>query len=385
MVQYPSGVSQRTWSPSASEVITASLLRQNVTAPLWLVTSPTMVILAQQQSAGTFGSGSYGTVGPIDTEIVDTGGGHSDVTSPGRYYVTISGWWLLRGTIPFAGAATNSQFSFGAGFLASHSGTSTAYHGGRHGGAASATAVVMPAACELLPLNSASPVTSGDWFQLQGFQDTGGTINLGVNVGVGVFTWFGGRWCGVQGGTAGLSVPSPASFADNTQITGAFMNSNVRDTVNFLAFPPMARLANSGGTQTVATGTDTAVTMQTATVTTVNSDNYSGWSSGTNPTRYTVQRAGRYWVYGQVAFAHATGGIWSAGLRVNGTGTVWRSTRVTPPSTSTQGMILPIEMYLRLNAGDYVELIAAQSSGGTVSLATGGSDYSKLMLLWRGS
>lgn len=387
-MQYPTGVSQRTWSLTASEVITASRLRANVTAPLWLITSPPMAILAQQASPMSMASGSRTTINPLDTEILDTGGGHSDAVNSFRFFIPTTGWWLFRGAIPYTGATTNNNFSFLAGLQGNQGGTGTNYDGARHAGPPSASAVVMPGFAELLPCTAANPVTSGDEVQMYGFQDTGGSVVTPANAAVGVFPWMSARWSGVLGGTAGLSVPSPSAFADVTEITGAFMNSNVRDSVNYLAFPPMARLSNAGASQSIPSGADTAVTWNSANLnpsgTPVNSDNYGGWSSGTNPSRYTFQRAGRYYAWGQVAFATSNTGQWQAGLRVNGT-TTWYGTRTSAPGTSTAGMILTAERMLRVSVNDYVEVVGTQTTGGSISLATTAPTYSKLIVIWRGA
>jgi hypothetical protein len=382
-MQYPSGVSQRTWSATAPEVITAGLLRQNVTAPLWLISSPPMAILAQQVTPTSISSGAYLTVNPLDTEILDTGMGHSDAVNPFRCYAGTSGWWLIRGAVPFAAATTNTAWSFGAGLLASHSGTSTAYAGARHPGPSSATAAAMPAVAELLPLAAKSPVTSGDFFQLQGFQDTGSPVSTLIGTSAGVFPWIAGRWCGTLTGTAPLPVPPLVPFSDATEITGAFMNTNVRDAVNFLSFPPMCRLSNQGGSaQSAVNGTSTAVQFAGSAITGLTSDNYGGWSAG-NPTRYTFPVAGRWYVAGQAAFASSNSGICQSGLRVNGGTTSW-GTKAAAPATSTAGVIAASEQYLRVSAGDYVQLIAFQSSGGSLSLTTSPPSYSKLIALWTG-
>lgn len=383
-MQYPTGVSQRTWAASASEVITASLLRANVTAPLWLITSPPMAILAQQLTANSIPSGSRNTVNILDTEILDSNGGHSDSVNNFRYYVPVTGWWLVRATIPFSAATTNSNFSFMAGITGNHSGTGTNFDGARHSGPPSASAVVIPSAAELLPLTAASPVITGDFVTMYAFQDTGSSVLLGI--GGGGFPWLATRWAGVQGGTAGLPVPSPAAFSDLTAISGTFLNSNVRDTINFLAFPPMARLSNQGGSQTVPNNSETAITWNTATVLGVNSDNYGGWSSGTNPTRYTFPVAGRYWVHGQAAFGASSAATWQVSLRVNGSSaTEWFGGRVNGPGTSTAGTTLIAERYLRVNAGDYVEVMAFQNSGAGSAMAVTSPTTSKLIVLWRGA
>lgn len=383
-MQYPTGVSQRTWSVSKSEPITASLLRANVTAPLWLISSPPMAVLAQQLAVNNVPTGARTTINPLDTELLDTGGGHSDSANSFRFFAPTSGWWLVRGAVPFTAATTNNAWSFGAGIQTNISAVATNYDGARHAGPPSATAVPIPGFTDLFRLTAASPVTSGDEVQMYGFQDTGGTITTQIGASVGVFPWLAARWAGVQSGTAGLPVPSPAAFSDLTAISGAFLNSNLRDTVNFLAYPPMARLKNEGNTQTVANGAETAVTWVSSSVNSFASDNYGGWSSVTNPSRYTFPVSGRYYVYGQVAFPSSNSGQWQVALRVNGS-SEWAGTRTSAPTTSTSGMILAAERYLRVSAGDYVEVTATQSSGSTVTLATTAPSYSKLVVLWRGA
>jgi len=383
-VQYPTGISQRTWSTTVSEPITATLLRENLTAPLWLITSPPMAILAQQLSSQSVPNNARTTLQPLDTEYLDTGGGHSDSVNSFKYYAPTTGWWLLRGAIPYSGATTNSNYSFGAGIQVNQAGAVN-YDGARHPGPPVAGAVVIPGFCELAHLTAQSPVTSSDEVQAYAYQDTGGSASTAINAGVGVFPWMSARWAGVSGGTAGLAVPSPAAFSDTTEITGAYLNGTLRDAINFLAFPPMARLSNSGASQSVpGTGADTAVTWNSGSFNGVASDNYSGWSSGSNPTRYTFPVAGRYYVWGQVSFAASNSGQWGCGLRVNGT-TSWYGTRTSAPGTSTAGMILTAEKCLRVNAGDYVEVTGSQTTGSSVSLNTTAPSYSKLIVLWRGA
>lgn len=244
---------------------------------------------------------------------------------------------------------------------------------------------MIPSFAEMLPASTAVPVVNADFVQMLGFQDTGSAVTLTTSQAAGAFPWLAARWVGVLGGTAGLPVPSPAAFADTTEITGAFLNSNLRDTVNFLAFPPMARLSNAGTTQTIPSGgADTAITMTTATVNGTNSDNYSGWSSGSNPSRYTFPRAGRYYVYGQVSFLAGSTGTYQASLRVSGS-TTWVGSRAAAASTSTAGLSLTCERYLRVTAGQYVEVTCNQNSGSTVSLTNSSSTHSKLIVVWRGA
>jgi hypothetical protein len=348
------------------------------------MSSPQLFIGSQQITAASVPVNTV-TVLTMDTESVDTGGGHSDTSNPSRFYVPVTGWWLVRGCVAYVAGSTFNGFSFVAGFGCGQSSTVTDYEGGKSGG--SASKFVIQNAAELLYCTTASPITNSDYLQLYAFQNAASTVN--TQIGGSAFPWMSARWVATGPGTGGLSVPANPSYSDTTEITGAFLNANMRDAVNYLSYPPMARLSGLGGSQSIASSTfpaGTAVTFATATmpVSGGNSDNYSGWSSGTNPTRYTFARAGRYFCYGQVSFAASTSGQYAAGLRVNGGTTIW-GTRVNASTTTSVGTCPVAEQYIRVNAGDYVELIGSQNSGSSVALVTVAPSYSKLLVIWEGS
>lgn len=387
MPSYPTGISQRTWSTAVSEPITATLLRQNVTSPVWLLSSPPAAILAQQVTALSVPSATLTSV-YMDTEILDTTGGHSFTSDPARWFAAVTGWYLIRGVVPYVNAGNNNQYRFNCSFqvfTAAGSVLSSA-DGGCHGG--SSGDFVMPNGAELAVLNAPSTViTNNDYVRMYAYQDTGAARSLAINTPAGVFPAMFARWVGTATGFT-KPVPSPATWPDTTQITGAIMNAQVRDTIQFLSFPPMARLTATStqpiGSQTFPAGTAVTFGSASAFGTSASSDNYGGWSSGTNPSRYTFQRAGRYYAYGQAAYAQANAGAFAAGLRVNGGTTQW-GTRVEAPSLSTNPIVVNCEQYLRANAGDYAELIASQNSGASVSTTANSSTTSKLIVLWEGS
>lgn len=160
-------------------------------------------------------------------------------------------------------------------------------------------------------------------------------------------------------------------------VSAAWMNQQVRDVIRFLAYPPIARLTNDGGTQTVESQTfpaGTPVTMVTDTV-----DNFRGWNSGQN---YVFPVAGVYYVYGQVLLAATTASNLSAGISVSGGTIDWGS------SIRVAGTSLPqcatVRREIRVTAGQYVTLYASQNSGGTLALTGSGSSCSTLLIVWRG-
>jgi hypothetical protein len=154
------------------------------------------------------------------------------------------------------------------------------------------------------------------------------------------------------------------------------MNQQARDLINFLSYPPMARLTNSGTTQTVASGSPpagTAVTMKAATL-----DNFGGWN-GT--TRYTFPVSGVYYLYGQVFFQPAVVNV-AAGLAISG-GTIQWGDGIRC-QTGTLATCAIVRKVLRVTAGQYVELFGQQNSGGALALQSAATSYSTLLALWRG-
>lgn len=160
-------------------------------------------------------------------------------------------------------------------------------------------------------------------------------------------------------------------------VSAAFMNQQVRDCINFLAYPPICRLTNIASTQTVESQTfpaGTPVTFVTLTV-----DNFRGWNSGEN---YIFPAAGVYYVYGQVLLETAEMNM-SAGISISG-GTIQWGASVRTAGTA-EPLCATVRREIRVTAGQYVTLYCSQNSGGTLSLLTGGGDaYSTLVIVWRG-
>lgn len=113
-----------------------------------------------------------------------------------------------------------------------------------------------------------------------------------------------------------------------------------------------------GAQQTVVTGVDTAITFTTGLI-----DSWLGWKTGT-PTRYTVQVPGVYTISGNVIWDGNSGGRRFTYIRVNGNIQVPGSAGdLAPTSTDTITIAATTCRYL-LAAGDYVEIVANQDTGG---------------------
>ncbi|WTW96611.1 hypothetical protein OG216_26020 [Streptomycetaceae bacterium NBC_01309] len=105
----------------------------------------------------------------------------------------------------------------------------------------------------------------------------------------------------------------------------------------------------------------TVVTMGVADI-----DTEGGWSAG-NPNRYTCQLAGVYQLSGEVSFDQNGTGTRGLVIRVNGSTYVRGSAALIPGSSSTVVTAAGAPRDWYLDVGDYVELLAQQSSGGALS------------------
>ncbi len=185
-------------------------------------------------------------------------------------------------------------------------------------------------------------------------------------------------------GIPGLAVPSPITWVNGTsQINAATFNAQIRDAARFLTFPPMVRLSYTGSTpagQALPTGTATAIKWDSS------FDPWGGWGgTGSNPTRWVAPVSGRYLCAGYSAVTASTAGKRGVGLRVNGTST-FNGQQAKPITASTHdaGNTVIVTRQLRLTAGDYVEVMGLQTSGSSLTLATG-TNSSRFLAVWMGS
>ena len=169
------------------------------------------------------------------------------------------------------------------------------------------------------------------------------------------------------------AVPSPATRSVGDGLTAAYMNANVRDTGNFLLTRPLCRM-HQNTTQTVTTGTWTAVTMDVT-----DGDSDGGHSNTVNNSRYTCQVQGWYRITGTVAYAPNFVPLVSYavnGTRVKGAARVGNGSNAgTSTSASTEDVI-------HLNVNDYVELFTFQNTGGNAATASTAEFCSLLIVEW---
>jgi hypothetical protein len=289
-------------------------------------------------------------------------------------------WYLVTGLINWPNSSSTAS-SFGVGLVKNtdlqHEGTRTA------------TASTHPVNTPVIDLYQ---LANGDTIHLAGWQNTGAAVVTNVS---GHASNLNVRWVCNGSGTVVASPPTPHTWIAQDEASadavGASavppgvkvpLNREIRDAVRWLNYPPIARLTNETATaQTVASSTTvwTTINLSTATV-----DTYTGWASSPNPTRYTVQRSGVYFVAGLGALndpssTHA--GQRGVRLLVNGT-TQYGGNMVAPTAgTSTIPTVLYAVDMIRLTAGDYVELQMIQNQGAALALASG-TNGCRIVIVW---
>ncbi len=310
----------------------------------------------------------------LDSEVIDTWGGHTSGAS--NYYCQAPGWHIVNVGTQFAyTSATVHNFTASVG--ASYGSGLTIFQGEQVGGGS--TQDPGPCAVELVPLANVGT----DYVQASCRQDTGGAVSLAGDPYLAV------RWVASLGGAVALPVPANASWpVPPSYVTSAFLNANIRDTINFLTLPPIFRGYYAGSGNTIGSGTWPAVTGIILDTTSGSSttaggdsiDNYSGWNAAGN--YWAAPVAGVYSCYGQLSLA-ATANAYqvAVGFNINGTAQ-WLKQFYQPASTVPRSALACRK--LRLSAGDQVKLIGFQNSGGTLSVIGSGTSacFTKLIIVW---
>lgn len=374
-------IDPRTWA--AKERARARLLTRDVAGAIaWHRNRPFfqgLQTISQSITASTW------TPITLDWEMIDAWGGHSgtsDLWYPPYTASNGTDYYLVTGYVPMSGAdATKVGI---AGIIKNgaeiHEGSKFSLVGGHS---------IDPMIIDLIGVTGGDTLSLATWTNLAAGAPTvvsGKTPSLTA------------RWVGSAAGTVSPLPPVPHSWipADYPSASAAGvssklggvavpLNSEVRDLIRFLNYPPLARLTSQASTQTIPTGgVWTPVQFPTAGI-----DTYTGWSSGTN-TKYTVQRAGVYLSAGFVSLVEvsAAGGWRGARLLVTaagtGTTTPYGGTTVVPLSTGTTGTAMYAARHLRLAAGDTVEVQAANGGSSALSVNASTAAGSRLIMVWKG-
>lgn len=165
------------------------------------------------------------------------------------------------------------------------------------------------------------------------------------------------------------TLPNPRTWTVAELLTAAKMNLDVRDGLNFLLSPPLAILRKTAS-QAIPNGTHTAITFDTEDL-----DRDGGHSTVTNTSRYTSATAGYYQISGNVTFAANGTGWRDIMFQKNNSSTTRQSRNGTPAIPSgTADSALNLSGTLFLAVSDYVEIMAYQTSGGSLNAIASNQD-----------
>jgi hypothetical protein len=172
-------------------------------------------------------------------------------------------------------------------------------------------------------------------------------------------------------------VPGTHTFTDGIA-TSTEANAYIRDPINFLLAPPIARLRQAT-LQSIANAVNVSVAFDTEDLDT----NVSGTAQHdnvTNNSRFTAVYAGWYSVGGGTGWAVSATNRRGNRFAVNG---------VAPSGTSSLGqaaagttMVAARREFVYLNVGDYVEMQAFQDSGGALNTSVAGDNGPTMTVRW---
>jgi hypothetical protein len=174
----------------------------------------------------------------------------------------------------------------------------------------------------------------------------------------------------------------PFTATTGNFLTSALWNTQVRDASAFFAGVPVF-----SGYQTVTQSIAGSNAWAPVLIDTETVDNYGGHSTSTNTSRYTVQLAGTYQIFGSVAWAASATGdrriqITQNGTTIFGTGNSYDPSQVVLAGQQTMAITTAA-------VGDYFEIQGAHTAGASLNTSAGSGASamftSSMRVLWIGN
>lgn len=355
----------------ADQVITSPTLREQATEAIGFLAYRPLGVFANQSGTGQGVSDQF-MVCPV--ELYDNWDGHS-TSDEQYYYCQTPGWYLAQSRVPF-NYTSGTGAIFAAGFNALSNGASVANSLGALLDNAS-TFPLTCQVCDLIPLYITGAIGgTGDYIGFLTYNGAGTTVDLENNASV--FPMVTIRWVAAISGTTGLAVPANGSWpVPPSYVTSTFLNTSIYRTMQFLLYPPICKVVYTPGTTTIpsqAFPAGTVIPMGTVVV-----DNYSGYSTSTHA--YTAPVSGNYFCYGQMNLAaNATSTGYGAGFSINGGTTIWGDVVKTYASNGGGGA--SVTKRLQLTAGQTLQLVGVQGTGGAVEYNTTTANATRMIIVW---
>lgn len=170
-----------------------------------------------------------------------------------------------------------------------------------------------------------------------------------------------------------MSYSAPPNFTTGAVVVESELDT-LSDDITFLANPPKARVYNSANL-TLTTATLTALTFNTE-----RQDSDTMHSTATNTSRLTFTTAGFYVIGGHARFAANATGYRELQFRLNGTTNI---AAVIDHTATAVARELCLTTGYQFAAGDYVELMAYQTSGGNLDVEATGNHSPEAWAIWQ--
>jgi hypothetical protein len=153
----------------------------------------------------------------------------------------------------------------------------------------------------------------------------------------------------------------PSGISDLYRGVDDLRRGRGRDNTRPVTRAPSGAHVYNGTAIPVANVTETTLTFDTERY-----DTHAYHSTSVNTGRLTIPSAGRYLIIGQVAFDANATGYRAALIRLNGT--TYIAQTMLPTAIAVDAAYLEVHTIWLCAAGDYVELRAYQSSGGSLNV-----------------
>lgn len=111
-------------------------------------------------------------------------------------------------------------------------------------------------------------------------------------------------------------------------------------------------------------------------------DTYGMHSTSVNPSRLTAPRAGTYNIFGQIEYASNSTGVRFASIRLDGA--TYISVTSTPAVTGGDTTHCCVSTQYYLNANQFIELMANQTSGGALNVLYSGNTSPEFGMVYVG-
>lgn len=176
---------------------------------------------------------------------------------------------------------------------------------------------------------------------------------------------------------SGLAPPTPYQWQVGDIGSASLLNSQLYNGLTYLLNPPIFYGVQASVQALTNSGTNYAVTLDTNVV-----DTYNGHSTTTNTSRYTAQVAGYYLASGCVGYATNATGFRAAKLAINGTVVQGAANEIAASSSSYAVTLSTPTIIKYLNVGDYIEVWAWQTSGGTLNTTAFSDQACSMSVQW---